>query len=125
MVSVWTINHRENIGPRDVIRDERLSRIIAYQQPSGAYIDFEYPKEFKKEKIDLELIVPKGLTNGGSRLSGRTNIKNLKLLYRAKEDNMISVDGSGHIGTLKKAGLRYDGLFTCEKSLDKVQWLHL
>jgi len=70
--------------------------------------------------VEFELIVPKGLTNGASHLSGRTNVKNLKVHLNYKDDLLFATTGSGQKRTFERSGYLEDGwVYFLEKSLEK------
>lgn len=81
---------------------------------------WEMPKAFDKKegfhklkKIPFKLIVPKGLTNGASALSGKTNVKNKTVYFYPDEDLIVAQSGSGRRKTFKKLGHTEEGWPIC------------
>lgn len=113
----WSFNHFEKLILGDAIYDQKQSVwIIALRQPSGAQLDYIYPKSkeaVKKKDLQFELLLPKGLTNGATTLSGRTNIKNQEVHFYPDADKIISISGAGHRRTFAKIGRTEDGWNIC------------
>ena len=63
--------------------------------------------------MPFKLIVPKGLTNGASELSGKTNIKNQTLHFDPDDETIISQSGAGNRKTFKKIGRTGEGWPLC------------
>lgn len=78
----WSFSDIDTVNYKSRHLEDGQAHILSLRQLSGACVDFSYPisGEMKKRKVEFEMIVPKGLTNGASYLSGKTNIKNLRLV---------------------------------------------
>lgn len=112
----WSFNHYDNLILGDVLYEGKPSYVIAFRQPSSAQLDYIFEKKegFQKlKKIPFKLIIPKGLTNGASILSGKTNVKNQTLHFYPDEDLIIAQSGSGSRKTFKKIGRTEDGWPIC------------
>lgn len=89
---LWSFNHEGFMtGCKAYDREEGPIWLFRICQPSSSYLDYiaSRGEEEDKKKHDLELKLrePKGLTNGATTLSGRTNLKNQKVhFYSQKEE---------------------------------------
>ncbi len=101
----WSFNHRERLilGQATYEKEESTPVwVIGFRQPSGAQLDYIHPRSketHKKKRLHFELLIPKGLTNGASHLSGKTNIKNQKVVLHSDIKKIISTSGSGSRST--------------------------
>ncbi|WP_068466632.1 RHS repeat-associated core domain-containing protein [Candidatus Protochlamydia phocaeensis] len=83
--------------------DKRNTKCLSFilAQSSGARLTYEHDlltkSELKKRPVEPQLVVPKGLTNGGDEISGKTNIKNQKVFFFGGQEYMQIVSGAGHI----------------------------
>lgn len=94
----WLFNHYEKVCIDPANTANGPAAILSHRQPSGAIINFRAPeKDAEKGKADFQILIPKGLTNGASQLSGRTNIKNLRMKLNPENRkgvvNAIAGDG--------------------------------
>jgi RHS repeat-associated protein len=101
----WSFNHRENLifGEAIYDKDEPIPVwLICLRQPSGAQLDYIYPKSkdiSKKKHLSFQLLVPKGMTNGANHLSGQTNLKNQAVHFYPENQKIVSISGSGSRST--------------------------
>ena len=120
----WSFNHCDKLILGDVLYDHEPSYIVAFRQPSNAQLDYIFQKtdNYKKlKKIPFKLVVPKGLTNGASALSGKTNIKNQTLHFYPDDYIIIAQSGAGNRKTFEKVGNTKDGWPICSQiSEEKV-----
>lgn len=112
----WCLNQHESIVLCSAQHNGTPVWIVGVRQPSGAQLDFMCPKSketLRKSDVVFDLNVPKGLTNGGSNFSGRTNLKNQKLHYFPKEEKIISISGAGDRRIFTKTHTTGDGRCLC------------
>ncbi len=125
----WSFNHYDNLILGNVLYEGIPSYLIAFRQPSGAQLDYVFEKKEghqKLKKIPFKLVVPKGLTNGASVLSGKTNVKNQTLHFHPDEDLIVAQSGSGSRKIFKKIGRTEEGWPVCGQiSEEKPNGSHL
>ena len=112
----WAFNHYDKLILGNVIYDEAPSYMVAFRQPSNAQLDYVFEKKEgyeKLKKIPFKLVVPKGLTNGASILSGKTNIKNQTLHYYPHEEMIVAKTGAGNRKIFKKIKANAEGWPMC------------
>jgi RHS repeat-associated protein len=112
----WSFNHYDNLILGTVVYEGTPSYIIAFRQPSSAELDYIFEKKEgyqKLKKLPFKLVVPKGLTNGASVLSGKTNVKNQTLDFYPEEELVVAQSGSGSRKTFKKIGRTEEGWPVC------------
>lgn len=96
----WHLNHPEEIRlVEDYGKEKSVACILL--QPSGAKLTYQSYEENRKHLPNgtpFYLKIPKGLTNGSCcEMSGRTNLKNQKVLYQ--NDKLFVISGAGHVRT--------------------------
>lgn len=108
----WWFNHCDRLIVDKVHYEGIPSYLIAFRRSSGAQIDYIYQikEEPHQKKVPFTLVVPKGLTNGATILSGRTHIKNQSLHFYPEEEIIVSKCGAGNRKTFKKTGKTNEGL---------------
>jgi hypothetical protein len=114
----WSFNHHDKLILGDVLYKNTPAYVIAFRQPSNAQLDYVFEKtedHHKLKKIPFKLIVPKGLTNGASALSGKTNIKNQTLHFYPHEEMIVAKSGAGNRKIFKKTGKTSDGWPVCSQ----------
>ena len=108
----WCFNHHESIICSTANSERGEIYVAGVRQPSGSMLDYTRLRSKnmpKTGKVQFELEVPKGLTNGAGRLSGRTNIKNQKIFYYPEDKKIVSVSGAGNRRTFTKVFVKEDG----------------
>lgn len=112
----WSFNHYDQLLLGSVLYDGTPAYIVTFRQPSGAQLDYLFEKKgdfLKLKKIPFKLIEPKGLTNGSSLLSGKTNLKNQTLDFYPDEEMIVAQSGAGNRKIFKNAGKNRDGWPLC------------
>lgn len=121
----WSFNHYDQLVVGEAVYEEKQPIwIIGLRQPSGSQLDYIYPKSkeaLKKKDLLFRLSVPKGLTNGASTLSGRSNLRNQTLHFYPDEEKVVAISGAGNRRTFKKIRRSDEGWNICgEESEEKV-----
>jgi hypothetical protein len=110
LASSWSFNHNETLILGDAEHEKKGPIwLIGLRQPSGAQLDYIHPSSkdgLKKKKLEFKLLVPKGLTNGASGLSGQTNIRNQTVHFYPESKKAVSVSGAGDRCTFVNTGYR-------------------
>lgn len=93
--------------------------VVRLRQSNGSQIDFVHSDDKKAQKLNsriCRLKSPKGLTNGASRLSGCTNLKNQSVILYKKKKNVVVINGAGD-----KSTFSWTSDFSCrQKELKKI-----
>lgn len=88
-VGHWSFDHRDRIFFGETKnRQQEPTYVVCIRQPTGAHLDYFHTiskQSSKSDRLSFELVVPKGLTNGATCLSGRYNAKNQKVRLYPKE----------------------------------------
>lgn len=105
----WGINHDEKIEVQKFSEggvNERSKPfwLLTLSQSSGTQLTYEHAKKGKdhrflrdNKKVELDLNVPRGLTNGAHLLSGRTNLNNQTIAYEGgSRDQFRMKTGAGN-----------------------------
>lgn len=95
----WSCNHAGHMLLGDAVYKNKEVLIIGVRQQSCAQLDYQHPKVkhiLKNKQVPFEFVVPKGFTNGASRFSGQTSIKNQQVIYYPKAEETIVTDGAGN-----------------------------
>jgi len=94
----WNVNHGDWVELRSTVHDDEEIWGCFITEPSGAR-DFHKRRfnedDEKKAKVSFKMVEPKGLTNGSSgEISGRTNKKNHRVEWLAREKKIVCEDGA-------------------------------
>jgi len=121
----WSFNHHEKLIVGHAVYDKKEPILImALRQPSGAQLDYIYPRSkeaLKKKDLQFRLLIPKGLTNGATTLSGRTNLRNQEVHFYPESETIVSISGAGNRRTFVKTARTEEGWPVCsQKKEEKV-----
>jgi len=103
----WSFNHYDQLILGNTVYQGKLSYLISLHQPTGSTLDYVLEKTGDEKKLKeavFKFVKPKGLTNGASMLSGKTNIKNQTLHYFRDKEKIISRSGMGNQKVFKRTG---------------------
>lgn len=114
----WCFNHGEKLvlGHALYGKNKNPIWIIALRQPSGSQLDYIHYKSkasLKKKDLRFDLLFPKGLTNGNTSLSGRSNLKNQEIHFYPDEKKIMTTSGAGNRRTFIRAGRTEEGWNLC------------
>lgn len=114
----WCFNHGEKLvlGHALYGKNKNPIWIIALRQPSGSQLDYIHYKSkasLKKKDLRFDLLFPKGLTNGNTSLSGRSNLKNQEIHFYPDEEKIMTTSGAGNRRTFIRAGRTEEGWNLC------------
>lgn len=112
----WSFNHCDNLILGNVSYQGVPSFLIAFRQPSSAQLDYIFEKREgyqKLKKFAFKLVVPKGMANGASILSGKTNLRNQTLHFYPDKELIVAQSGSGSRKMFKKKGRTEEGWPIC------------
>jgi hypothetical protein len=103
----WFFSHQQNVNAKTMLYEGKESSIFFLNQPSGSCLHYFVEANKKAHRImDLDFIKPKGLTNGSSILSGKTNLKNQKVRWQTKDQIIEVTTGSGSRKSFEYSYLR-------------------
>ncbi len=93
----WSYNHFEVFTLYEAYYKGVPSYLLALRRPSGARLGYVHEKQehSKLKKLPFTLVPPVGLTNGGSILSGKTNVKNQKVHVDLDQKKAVARTGDG------------------------------
>jgi RHS repeat-associated protein len=95
---LWSLNHIDKLEVKSFEDCKHPLLVIKLRQSNGSTVDFVHPfdeKERKLKHLVCKLRSPKGLTNGASGLSGRTNLKNQVVNYHGDKQALSMINGAG------------------------------
>ena len=119
----WSFNHLDRLFLIDVENRDNKGEskwFIHLMRPSGAQLTYWRAKSkpnSKQKEISFSLRLPKGLTNGATILSGRSNIRNQKVFFYPEKGDVISVSPSGDRSTYTRT--RKDCAAYVQSTLEK------
>ena len=90
----WNNNHSSILLTYDAKYEKKDVDGLRLILPHGS--SYFYKKEKSKRASQYELVVPKGLTNGSTSLSGRSNIKNTKIHCHKDKKDITIIGGDGN-----------------------------
>ncbi|MDP1881207.1 MAG: RHS repeat-associated core domain-containing protein [Parachlamydiaceae bacterium] len=94
----WNFSHMEKVIVSDIVEDDKSQTLSRIYASSGSQIDFihtNHGKDKHKESILCKLRSSKGITNGASCLSARTNLKNQTIHYYHDKHHLKVINGAG------------------------------
>ncbi len=100
----WCSNHREAIWLKKGYENGHQTLCFLLAQPSGSIFYYKglYPTH-KNKSYTFQLVHPKGLTNGATgEISGKSNIKNQKIVLLPDLEIVETTTGAGHVRTFKR-----------------------
>ncbi len=109
----WHFNHKEKILTEFGAYRNKAHHACYLYQANGARLNYICEaKKYTKDKMnEFEFVVPQGLTNGATALSGKTNLKNQRF-YRSKHEVKV-LSGAGNVKFFEEGELtdNYDNTY--------------
>jgi len=103
----WNNSLDRHVVAYKAVKNKRDIWALSVKQPGGSTFTFTHPMDRKKsdkiKTVPFNFVCPKGLTNGSDEISGRTNVKNLHILYDHDKEVVESTTGAGHKSTYVRA----------------------